>query len=379
MGVFIELSKAFDTVDHKILLEKLSFYGIGYPYLKWFKSYLSNRKQCVSFGNDEKTTELEVVCGVPQGSILGPLLFLLYVNDLPRASKLLEPIMFADDTNLFYAHRDLEVIFNVVNRELNNICEWFRANKLSLNAGKTKYLIFHTCKKQIPNLALDIFIDGQKVTRENSTKFLGVLLDENLNWKQQIDNVCKKVSKGIGIIYSARAFLNKDLLKQLYFAYIHSHISYCNIAWASTYKTNLQPLKRRQKHALRVISFKKKDFPSKPLFLDMNILDIYAVNIFQILCLVYKCRENLAPEIFKSVYTLKPIGKYSMRSSSNEVLKEPFYRNNYQKFSFSFRGPRMWNSVAASRLELLDNTSFANFKNILKKILVNHEDILSLF
>ena len=154
LGVFIDLSKAFDTVNHEILLEKLKFYGVKGPYLKWFKSYLSNRKQCISFGENETTTELEVVCGVPQGSILGPLLFLIYVNDLPRASQLLEPIMFADDTNLFYAHRNLETIFAVVNTELDKICEWFKANKLSLNAGKTKYLIFHTHKKQLPHLFL---------------------------------------------------------------------------------------------------------------------------------------------------------------------------------------------------------------------------------
>ena len=322
---------------------------------------------------------LDVVCGVPQGSILGPLLFLIYVNDLQKASKLLEPIMFADDTNLFYAHKDLQTIYNVVNAELCNVSEWFRANKLSLNAGKTKYIIFHTYKKQIPLIEADIVIDENKIERVIFTKFLGVLLDENLNWKQQIDNVCKKVSKGIGVLYSARAFLNKHLLKQLYFAFIHSHINYCNIAWASTYKSNLEALKRRQKHALRVICYKQKDSPSKPLFISMNILDIYAANILQVLCLLYKCRENLAPEVFSSAYSLKPVGKYTMRSSSKEILIEPFSKNNFEKFSFNFRGPRLWNLIVVNTAELLHCTTYFKFKDKLKKTLINYDDILSFF
>jgi len=136
LGVFIDLSKAFDTVDQKILLSKLKYYGITGKYHDWLYSYLTNRRQFVTYEDSKKTPELKVTCGVPQGSILGPLLFLLYVNDLYKASKVLTPIMFADDTNLFYAHKNLNVLYHTVNSELQKINEWFKANKLSLNLKK---------------------------------------------------------------------------------------------------------------------------------------------------------------------------------------------------------------------------------------------------
>ena len=147
LGVLIDLSKAFDTVDHEILLKKIKFYGINKTILKWLFSYLSKRKQYISY--DSKPTKTQtVLCGVPQGSILGPLLFLIYVNDLFKSSNILNPIMFADDTNLFYSHKNISNLFKTVNNELKNIHEWFKANKLSLNISKTKYSFFHPIQKK---------------------------------------------------------------------------------------------------------------------------------------------------------------------------------------------------------------------------------------
>jgi hypothetical protein len=142
LGVFIDLSKAFDTVDHNILLHKLKNYGIINYNLLWFKSYLTNRKQYISF-NDSKTDLATISCGVPQGSILGPLLFLIYINDLNKFSNILNSILFADDTNLFYSNKDINYLFETVNKELAKLSEWFIANKLSINIKKTKYTFFH--------------------------------------------------------------------------------------------------------------------------------------------------------------------------------------------------------------------------------------------
>ena len=138
LGVFIDLSKAFDTVDHSFILKKLKLYGITEKNLAWFESYLSNRKQYIEIGENSKTDLKYVTCGVPQGSILGPLLFLVYVNDLPNASRLLGPIMFTNDTNLFFNHKDIKHLFTVVYDKLINIKDWFTANKLSLSVEKTK-------------------------------------------------------------------------------------------------------------------------------------------------------------------------------------------------------------------------------------------------
>ena len=142
------MSKAFDTDDYSILLKKLKLYGITDKNLAWFQSYLSNRKQYIEIGENSKTDPKYVTCGVPQGSILGPLLFLVYVNDLPNASRLLDPTMFADDTNLFFNHKGIKHLFTVVNNELVNIKDWFTANRLSLNVEKAKYLFFHKPSKK---------------------------------------------------------------------------------------------------------------------------------------------------------------------------------------------------------------------------------------
>ena len=200
LGVFIDLMKAFDTVNHETFLHKLMLYGANGKCLEWFKSYLSNRYQCIVYDiyyNIKKSVYQDILCGVPQGSILGPLLFLIYVNDLYKCSEKLTPVKFADDTNLFLSGINVDYLFSDMNCELNKISLWFKANKLSLNLTKTKYSLFHPASKRrflrepIHFLKMDnIFIE-----RENVTKFLGVLIDENLSWKQHINDVSTKISK----------------------------------------------------------------------------------------------------------------------------------------------------------------------------------------
>ena len=146
LGIFIDHSKAFDTVDHSILLKKLEHYGIKGRDLPWFQSYLSNRKQFIEYQQENKTSNTElsnIICGVPQGSILGPLLFIIYVNDLCQTSEFLKPIIFADDTNFFCKSKTVKTLFLKANIKLEKISEWFQANKLSLNEDKTRFILFH--------------------------------------------------------------------------------------------------------------------------------------------------------------------------------------------------------------------------------------------
>ena len=147
LGVFLDLSKAFYTVDHQILFKKLEYYGIAENNLRWLENYLKGRQQFISFENNS-TKKVTITCGVPQGSILGPLLFLLYVNNLHHTSKVLNSIMFADDTNIFLSHSDIKLLLEKMNKELTNVSNWFNANKLSLNVKKTRFSFFHKSSKK---------------------------------------------------------------------------------------------------------------------------------------------------------------------------------------------------------------------------------------
>ena len=206
LGVFVDLSKAFDTADHQILLKKLEYYGIAGNNLRWFENYLKDRQQFISFEHNS-SKKATITCGIPQVSILGPLLFLLYVNDLHHASKILNPVMFADDTNLFFSHSDINLLFEKMNKELTNVSDWFNANKLSLNVKKAKYSFFHKSSKtdnirrRLPNLN----INELTVECESSIKFLGVWIDKNLTWRDHIHIVENKIAKNIGLLYQGKA------------------------------------------------------------------------------------------------------------------------------------------------------------------------------
>ena len=184
VGIYLDFSKAFDTVNHDILLQKLSMYGVQDIALEWFRDYLANRSQYVTY-NSMKSTKENITCGVPQGSILGPLLFLIYINDLATVSNAFLSVLFADDTNLFIAGRDIEALCNRINEDLAKIQEWLFANKLSLNLKKTHYMIFTSKNKIVPDI--DIRINNVRIERVHVTKFLGILIDSQLNWKQHIN------------------------------------------------------------------------------------------------------------------------------------------------------------------------------------------------
>ena len=183
IGVYLDLKKAFDTVDHSILLKKLYAYGIRGNILKWFKSYLETRQQYV-FINGTCSTKECVRCGIPQGSILGPILFILYINDLSRASKMLFPVLFADDTSVFIEGDTLEDTSQSLNNELQNITEWLLANKLTINLIKSHYMVFH--RARIKKQTFDIILGNTIIKQVNYTKFLGVIIDDQLKFTNHI-------------------------------------------------------------------------------------------------------------------------------------------------------------------------------------------------
>ena len=210
LSVFIDLKKAFDTVNHKILLKKMEHYGVRGTSNIWFSNYLSEREQFV-FIDGIESDKRKIICGVPQGSVLGPLLFLIFINDLPNATEFLT-LLFADDTTFQITGQKIETLFEKCNLELVKAATWFKTNKLTLNVKKTKFMLFEGKKEKTNLEGLDLKIDDKIIDQVGSNceekvfKFVGHVLDDKLTWSGHIEHICKKLATANFPINSSKNF-----------------------------------------------------------------------------------------------------------------------------------------------------------------------------
>ena len=208
--------------------------------LKWFQSYLEDRKQFVSIGNVRSDISY-ISCGVPQGSVLGPLLFLLYINDIQKSSDLLDFHLFAGDSSLFYSAKVLSELESIITCQLSHVHKWLCANKLSLNIEKSSFVIFHPTQKKL-DYNVQIFLNELSIKREYTIKYLGITIDCNLNWKSHVAEISKMIKRNIGVICKLRNFVNSHTLKNLYYSLIYPYLIYGIVAWGNTYTSSTNPL-----------------------------------------------------------------------------------------------------------------------------------------
>lgn len=367
-GLFIDLKKAFDTVNHSILLKKLDYYGIRGIANKWFKSYLSGRCQYVSI-NGHTSDIKPISCGVPQGSVLGPILFLLYINDLPNCSDKLTFHLFADDTNIYFSSNNLDLIQSTLNIELMHVSQWLCANRLALNIEKTNFVIFHSPRKK-PDKIISLSINNKSVCQTNSVKYLGVLIDSNLSWKPHILELSKKIAKSAGILSKLRYYVSIDALVSIYYALIHSFIIYGIEVWGLTYPSHLKPICTLQKKAIRILTFSEPRSHSEPIFKLLRIIKLPDLIEIHILKFVYLWDKKQLPSCFCDYYdSLSEIHSiHTRQAQKNNIYINSFNSDQYGKRSICFTGAILWNAIP---FEIKKCYSLALFSKKLKHIKIN--------
>jgi hypothetical protein len=340
-GLFVDFTKAFDLVNHPILLYKLEAAGIRGVALRWFRSFLSGREQRVRVG-DCLSAPLAVTVGVPQGSVTSAILFLIFINDLLITNFNGHIQAFADDIGFIYSHKDTEILKTMLEEDLKALEVWCNKNKMKVNVSKTKYINFdfrgfdfvspisyHQQQCQGRPCSCE------KIEKVNDFKYLGVTFDFKFTWEKHIQLLHSKIKQSIRKFYFLRNFCEEALLKSLYYALINSRLQYGIICWGGTFKTLINKLRVTQNHFLRIILKKRLRESSFPLYRQQKILPIQNLFVFKVLRVFFLQSGNKGTE---NLY-------YATRRTEKISFKTPKVNKEIFKHSFSFLGPFIFNKL----------------------------------
>ena len=343
IGTFLDLAKAFDTVSHDILLTKLDHYGVRGICNDWFRSYLTERYQYTVIENTSSRQKL-IKYGVPQGSILGPLLFLLYINDISSSTKL-NLISFADDTTVYYNGIITQNAINEFNIELNKLHTWLCENELLLNIKKTKFMVFGPSIYH-NDTPINLHIKGNQISQigehfpEKSIKFLGLHMDEQLSWKYHIQCTSAKISKCLFALNTAKNILPHDALRSLYHALIHSHIKYGLLLWGNA--SSASKIIKLQKRAVRIVHKKPYRSHTEPLYKCCKILKLDDLYKIEALTFAFDFKNKLLPASFEFFYN--HVYQDRLTRQINNITTSIRPRTKFSSSSIIHMAPHLWNT-----------------------------------
>ena len=363
--VFLDLKKAFDTVNHRVLLYKLQHFQLSANTIHWFESYLTGRQQCVKV-NGVKSHLLPNNMGVPQGSVLGPLLFTMYINDLPKICPSVYCQMYADDTAIYVGAKTATLAAAHLTSALVHISKWLELSHLTLNVSKTVAMCISLRKRPISD-PFKVLISNQTIIETHEVKYLGIILDNHLKFDRQVKHICKKVQPSLNCFRHIRKDLSCKTAQLYMHAMIFSHLSYSITSWSQSSQSILKPISSIYKQAIKIMDQKPMRWHHCSVLIKHNLFSFENFISYCNINLVFKCLNKLTAPLFSALVSRRQNTRRTTRASSNGDCIVPTCRTTFGQTAFSIKGPNLWNSIPTElKLETDSNVFKRGLKSWLK-------------
>ena len=373
ISIFLDLSKAFDTLDHTMLINKLKHYGISGTSLNWISNYLTDREQFVQYKGTMSNTR-PILTGVPQGSVLGPLLFIIYINDIHCASNKFKSIIYADDTTLVGSLHSFEsqthpndhtTLSNNINKELSLISELLNANKLSLNKDKTKYMIHLFSQRDVSQLKISLNLEGKQIQGICEFNFLGTTIQDTLNWAPHTDRIANKISRTLGVMNKLKHFLPTYTLRTMYNSLILPHLSFSILSWG----LHSGRLPKLQKRAVRNITLNKYNAHTEPILKSLGLLKVNDIFTLQCLKFYFKCTHERVPITVASFFT-RNTARHDHNTRQRHQPEILFSHTSRARKCIKFDIPLLLRSMPTCNIDKIDTHRLNGFSNYTKQYML---------
>jgi hypothetical protein len=360
--LFIDLQKAFDCVDHNILIEKLKAAGIQDIALKLFISYFTNRTQCVKI-NDIISSEKTILTGIAQGSILGATLFLIFINDIFNLKLCGNIQLYADDAVVMYSAKNFFTILELMKQDAKTLNSWFAANRIKMNISKTNFILFNNEESNLT----EFLVEGERIFEVKSTKYLGLIVDNKLKWSDHIAHVRKKILTMYIALCKSRPYITEQIAWQIYFAHIYSHINYLNPIWSSAAESRISIIRTLQNKSIKKVKKLEMRHPTRELY-GPRTLPLVVIRDYNLLLTIFKIKNGMLKScaIFEQVSS---IHDHNTRSSANADMYVNFARTNLGQKNVFFKGLTKFNQLP---LIVKNINSIALFKRHISELLFSN-------